>query len=253
MIKTKLGSSLLIGVFATSVIFSGHTVTTYAKESAKVAIKENKEKAVADTAKIKKQKIILAKAETANRKADKLNDDIRREIERIQDERRLEKETKEENVKHIKEIAENDFFTDYDVRLRSGLDAKQVEALLSGTGLEGLGKAYVKAENIYGVNALVLLGISAHESAWGTSRFAKERNNLFGYQAYDHDVNKAKHFDSGEDAIMTVARHLSKNYLTKGAVYFNGYTLSDINVRYASDKNWANAITNIITGVAKQL
>lgn len=253
MVIKKIGSTLLVGAMATTVIFSGHAVTTYAKESAKVAISTNEKKAIKDTAKVVKQKKILAKAETANKRADKLNEDIRREIERIQDERRLAKETKVENVQHIKELAEQTYFSDYDVRLRSGLDAEQVEALVAGTGLEGLGKSYVKAENIYGVNALVLLGISAHESAWGNSRFAKERNNLFGYQAYDHDVNKAKHFKSGEEAIMTVARHLSRNYLTKGAMYFNGYTLKGINVRYASDKNWSNAITNIIMELAKQL
>ncbi|MFR7391797.1 MAG: glucosaminidase domain-containing protein [Anaerostipes hadrus] len=53
--------------------------------------------------------------------------------------------------------------------------------MLEGTALYADAKAYVKAEEKYHVNAVFLMGIAAHESAWGTSRRAREDNNLTGY------------------------------------------------------------------------
>ncbi len=100
-------------------------------------------------------------------------------------------------------------------------------------------EAFYNAEQKYKINGIFLAAIGIHESAWGTSKIAKEKYNLFGYKAYDRDPeNCAMVFEDYEDCINVVAEALANNYLTPTGAYFNGYTLEDINTRYASDKEW---------------
>ena len=100
-------------------------------------------------------------------------------------------------------------------------------------------EAFYNAEQKYGVNGIFIAAIGIHESAWGTSYLAKEKNNLFGYKAYDRDpINSAQDFDSYVDAINVVAEALSKNYLTQTGSFFNGYTVEAVNQKYATDKSW---------------
>lgn len=202
---------------------------------------------------IEKSEEVLAKAETLNTEAETLNNDIQMEIERIREERRLEEERIEQNLVDFISNAKNHRFVNFDIRTQTGLTGAQLDKALEGTGLEGLGQYYAKAEKEYGVSSIALVGISALESSWGNSKFARERNNLFGYQAYDSNVNAAKHFSSKEEAIMTVANHLSQNYLTEGAMYHNGYTLESVNIMYASDMGWSQKITGIMNRIVEGL
>lgn len=212
---------------------------------------------------------VLKEAEKVKKDAKTLNSSIKEEIEKLRLERqryeaeqlKLQKEflaqlkAAEESNKTVvgNEIIVPDTFEGFDVRTPSGLTGDQLNSLLEGTGLAGLGQYYVNAERENGVNALVMLSLSALESAWGESRFAVERNNLFGFQAYDSNVNAARHFKSKEEAIMVVSKHLADKYLTEGAVYFNGYTLEAMNVRYASDKGWASKIASIMHKLSARL
>ena len=41
--------------------------------------------------------------------------------------------------------------------------------------------AFIENQNKYGTNALLMIGVAANESAWGCSRIAAEKNNLFGH------------------------------------------------------------------------
>ena len=56
---------------------------------------------------------------------------------------------------------------------------------LGGRGMVGTGEAFVKAEEQYGINALVLAGICYLESGGGTSRIAQDKGNLAGLGAFD--------------------------------------------------------------------
>jgi len=135
-----------------------------------------------------------------------------------------------------------------DVRKKSSVSKEFIDKKFEGTALEGLGETFKKAEEKYGVNALFLAALAAHESAMGTSRIAREKNNLFGFGAYDRSpYASAKKFDSKEEGILEVAAYLSKNYLREGGKYFNGYSVEAIGKRYASDPNWANALRTQIS------
>jgi len=48
-------------------------------------------------------------------------------------------------------------------------------------GLAPYAEAFLQAEEQYGINAKLLIAISALESGWGTSELAKTNNNLFGW------------------------------------------------------------------------
>jgi beta-N-acetylglucosaminidase len=118
--------------------------------------------------------------------------------------------------------------------------------MLSNTALNGLGNALVQAEKESGVNGLYLLGLACLESGYGTSNFAKNRNNLVGWNAVDSNPEKATYFKSKGECILFVAERLKKNYLTENGCYFNGYSAKAIDIKYCTDKKHADKIVNIV-------
>ena len=130
-----------------------------------------------------------------------------------------------------------------DVRLSSGASAGDIDARLAGTGLEGLGTSFVEAEKKYNVNAWFLAGLAIHESGYGSSKIATEKNNVFGFQAYDASpYASARTFNTKAEGVDTVAKYISENYLTAGGKYYNGVSIDGIGKRYATDPNWSTAI-----------
>ncbi len=115
-------------------------------------------------------------------------------------------------------------------------------------------KYFYYIEKQYNINGMFVAAVGIHESAWGTSRIARNKNNLFGYGAYDSNpYNGAYTFDDYAEAIDLVSRVFVKFYLNpKGAKiydgqtangkYYSGNTLSAVNKRYATDKHWANGV-----------
>ncbi len=111
-------------------------------------------------------------------------------------------------------------------------------------------------EKQYNINGLFIAAIGIHESAWGTSKIARDKNNLFGYGAYDSNpYNGAYTFTTFSESIDLMARVLTKYYLnpagtkifggeTAKGTYYNGPTFTGVNTRYATDKNWKNGVYN---------
>ena len=109
-------------------------------------------------------------------------------------------------------------------------------------------------EKQYNINGIFVAAVGIHESAWGTSKIALQKNNLFGYGAYDSNpYNGAYEFSNYSECIDLIARVFVKYYLNPSGTsiyggekavgtYYNGATLSGVNTKYASDKNWANAV-----------
>ena len=120
-------------------------------------------------------------------------------------------------------------------------------------------------EQQYGINGIFVAAVGIHESAWGTSNISKNKKNLFGYGAYDSDPSGSSYtFQSYSEGIDLVSRVLVKYYLNpKGTpiyggetaigTYFEGATLTAVNKRYASDKNWANAVYKWMTYLYNKL
>ena len=91
--------------------------------------------------------------------------------------------------------------------------------------LRNMADAFIENQNKYGTNALLMIGVAANESAWGCSRIAAEKNNLFGHAAYDSDPGgSANGYSSVEYSIYYhSSQFISKGYLLKyfPAIYLN--------------------------------
>ncbi|NLZ28409.1 MAG: SH3 domain-containing protein [Firmicutes bacterium] len=110
-----------------------------------------------------------------------------------------------------------------------------------------LGSDFIRAQETWGVNALYLMAHAALESAWGTSRIARDKNNIYGYKAYDSDpYNYAGTFRSVPDCIIYVSGYIRSAYLSEGGQYFYGPNLDGMNTRYATDPMWRVKIANIM-------
>ena len=120
--------------------------------------------------------------------------------------------------------------------------------------LAGIGAACVVAQAMHGVNATYLVAHAALETGWGTSRIAREKNNLFGWSAFDKSpYGSAKGFPTREHCILFVAERIRTLYLEPSGRYFrkapclgfrgkNGYGM---NMNYATDQNWGKKIARI--------
>ena len=124
---------------------------------------------------------------------------------------------------------------------------------------------FYQMEQKYNLNGVFLAAMGIHESQWGTSRIAMDKKNLFGYGAYDSDAyTYSFEFEDYTEGIELVAKVLVKHYLnTTGTPvydgelatgkYYNGPNVSGVNVRYATDTNWANAVYTIMENLYKKL
>lgn len=113
------------------------------------------------------------------------------------------------------------------------------------------GSQFVSNQNTYGVNALLMTGVGALESAWGTSSISQQKNNLFGLNAVDSSPGtSADRFSSVNVCIKDFAEtYMSKRYLRAGWDFYHGGFLgnkaSGMNVSYASDAYWGEKIASL--------
>ena len=117
--------------------------------------------------------------------------------------------------------------------------------------MRGLGNSYISHQNTYGVNALLMYGVSANESGWGESSIAMKKNNLFGHGAVDSNpYYGANGYETPADSIKYHAEvFISNGYLDAEDWRYNGAHLGDkssgVNVRYASDPYWGEKAASV--------
>ena len=160
---------------------------------------------------------------------------------------------------------------DMDVGEPSGLSLEQFRTILKGRTQDKNGifdenaDYFYYAEQEYGINGVFLASLAIHESGWGTSSIAVNKNNLFGYQAYDGSAYaSAKQFETYSEGLDLVARVLIKYYLNEKGTsiyggdvadgrYYTGVTIKSANKYYASDSGWASSIYNIMKNLYNDL
>ena len=134
----------------------------------------------------------------------------------------------------------------------SGFSAARFERAFEDTPLAGIGEALVEAEAETGINALVLAAIAAHESGWGRSKLARDKNNLAGLGAYDgQEYSAGIRFDSRASSIMFLAELLAVKYAPGGCYYGGSHDLQGIGARYASDPRWAEKVAERMKIIAE--
>lgn len=158
-----------------------------------------------------------------------------------------------------------------DLSKPSGLSLEQFKKVLSNNNqdknkvFENNAEYFYYIEQQYGINGVFVAAIGIHESAWGTSKIARDKKNLFGYGAYDMSAYSSAYSYNGYAAgIDMIARVLVKHYLNpKGTSiyngekatgrFYNGKTLKAVNKRYATDKNWNSSVYTWMQYLYKRL
>ena len=146
------------------------------------------------------------------------------------------------------------------VNKASGLTLEDFKKALSNNPkdvnkiFENNAAAFYNAEQKYNVNGIFIAAIGINESGWGTSNIALTKKNLFGYGAYDSDpYNSSYTFENYEDGIDLVTKVMAKYYLNPAGTkifgdemasgkYYNGPTIAAVNMRYATDTEWAKKV-----------
>ena len=125
---------------------------------------------------------------------------------------------------------------------KSNLTKDKAKKILKGTALEDCSDYFIECEEKYGVNAIGIMAIAVHESAWGTSRRAQEDHNLTGYGVYS-DSAKGINAPSKEENLLMTAKLLKESYLTKSGSHYKGTSLMAVNESYCTSGDWAINVT----------
>ena len=111
------------------------------------------------------------------------------------------------------------------------------------SALYGAGDEFIRVQEEYGVNALLMFATAINESGNGTSALALFKHNLFGQGAKDTcPITCARTFDSIYDSIVGHATLVGGSYSNPNGTYFFGAFYgnkgSGFGVNYASDPYW---------------
>ncbi len=177
----------------------------------------------------------------------------------------------ENNIQYTKEQLSQNLGFSMLLNKPSGLSLEQFKKVLENDSND---KNNVFTENAeyfyyieqqYNINGIFVAAVGIHESGWGTSSISKNKKNLFGYGAYDSDPSGSAYtFQSYAEGIDLIARVFVKYYLnpkgtpiyggeTASGTYYEGATLTAVNKRYATDKNWANGVFKWMTYLYNKL
>lgn len=127
----------------------------------------------------------------------------------------------------------------------------------TGSKMLNTGSTFVNAQNKSGVNALLISGIAANESAWGSSSIAQQKNNLFGLNATDASQGQDASFFASVEACIN---DFADGWLSRGYLYpsdwryyggFLGNKASGLGVKYASDPYWGERNANLVYSLDK--
>jgi len=133
-----------------------------------------------------------------------------------------------------------------DLSIPTPLTSYDLNATVKGTPLAGLGEIWKFAEYRFGVNALFLAALAILESGWGRSHLARDKNNIYGFMAYDRSpYASAKAFSTKAHCIIHVAKYMKKEYLSPDGKYYGGATPQGVGKHYASDPDWAYKVVRV--------
>ena len=142
------------------------------------------------------------------------------------------------------------------LRTKSNITDSQLNSFLlyvKGSNINSViknkGSVFKNAEDAYGSNAAIVFSMACWESDYGTSGYALQRNNLFGWRAYDSDPDNAYAFVSVDTCINQHAGGNLRDYSDYTVSWFNGSFLGNkgagFNLKYASDPYWGAGIASI--------
>lgn len=182
-------------------------------------------------------------------------DKIQNEKELKEKKDRKEKKLKQEEIERKNSVT----YVRNNIKIASNISKEEMKNVLltynGSSTMAHLADALVDSEKKYGVNSFVMAAIVALESGFATSRRAVEDNNLTGYEVYSDD-SEGRLFSSQYESVVQTARHLSQNYLTKGAIHYNGMSVDAVQIKYCpdegKDKQWETKVDKLASGFLKK-
>lgn len=130
-----------------------------------------------------------------------------------------------------------------DVTSISRVTQSEFEKVLANTGMSDVAWVFSFCEERFGINGIILAGLVALESGWGTSNRSIHHNNMTGI-GINTDAHIVK-FETRADSILATARLLANDYLNPEGRYYNGKSLEAINIKYCANSDWHTKITAI--------
>lgn len=113
--------------------------------------------------------------------------------------------------------------------------------------LIGLGSYIKSTEKLHQVNAMFTLATAIHESDYGMSANAQNKNNIFGIRVFDSSPDKGEVYQDPTKSIDAfIGRYINLNYANPFGAYANGAAPGNkavgFNMKYASDPFWGSKI-----------
>lgn len=146
------------------------------------------------------------------------------------------------------------------VRTKTNISSSSFDGFLSYMGhsdsvMMGHGNDFISLGDEYGCNGALIYALACQESAYGTSGYAKNRNNLFGWNAFDDSPDDASYFSSISVAIKEQMGRNLRRYMDYTDSRYNGTYFgnkgSGFNLKYASDPYWGIKIASIYYNLDK--
>lgn len=115
--------------------------------------------------------------------------------------------------------------------------------------------AFVEYGHYYGMNPLLIFAQASLESAYGSSSFAKDRYNLFGWNAVDSNPNNASSYEGVEKAVEKFMNSQLTRYFNHDDYRYYGNSFgnkgSGVSNFYASDPHYGIKIAGIAYALDK--
>lgn len=183
-------------------------------------------------------------------------------------------------TKKVPPIVENKTDDDISVQLAqeitvlrpSYMSARELDSIVKGTPLYGLGKYFLEAEKQSGIGADILLAIAIHESNYGRNYWSGSVkyngrwypcNQIFSWGVTDSGVKPWAFYYSKRDCLLGginpitgkyqkgVPELLYELYLSPSGTYYSGETLWAIGQHYASDGSWYRKVESVLNSFPK--
>ena len=112
----------------------------------------------------------------------------------------------------------------------------------------GKGSVFIEASKRSGLDPRYILAHAAVESAWGTSKYAKQYHNYFGIGAFDSNPDNAKNYNHStlRDGIINGAIWIAKNYYKKGQTSIYKMRYNGGVHEYCTSTTWVQTIGTIM-------
>ena len=169
------------------------------------------------------------------------------------EERQVETTTRQAEERELKEKEEEKYITideitisrNMDLTKRCGVSKEDFKILLTNLRPDTTGFFEENSDTIYDlcekyeINEIFFCGLIAAESGWKIASNHRNTNNFVSMMS----KGKLIRYDTPEEGLEAAAKLLHDRYLTEGGSYYNGKTLSGVQIRYCPNSStWVGLV-----------